>query len=231
MAKPQSNQDKDHKQPDNTDEYYQTPWAVIDLALGMLPPGLGRRKDLSHTPISILDMGCGDDARWGWKAKDLYSIRGEGQPAPILHTIEKRVLLDPPAHSDLHWHGDALLFEYPMPARYDLIVSNPPFSVGCDFVLKALTLLRPRGFAVFLLPSNFAATIDRYQRLHSRVPLWGRGVLVQRSKYTNSKLEGTKSKDRDDDIFVWRKGYTGETKHRFLAAAQLEPAGWQESLL
>ncbi len=228
MAKKAKQGEEQQPYEADPDEHYQTPLPLIELALSMLPDPFRlhhqRNEAGEERAMRILDVGAGNDARWGMAAKRRY-------PGSHLTTIEKRNVLKPSGLAvDLWISGqDFCLHQAEQP--YDLILSNPPFSLGTEMVIHSLSLLRARGFALFLLPSAFANGKDRYLRLHSRQALWARGILVQRPKYTNAMLPGTNSRDREEDIFVWRKGYEGAPRMIWLPPEGRLPDGWQERLL
>jgi hypothetical protein len=203
--------------PDKS-EHYVTPEPVIRQALALLPELAEQHERVSR----ILDAGCGDDARWGRLARELVL------PHSVLDTIEKRVIVlnghmvercvrvDTERYPHLQhvnglWYTDDFLVRA-FPQKYDLIVTNPPFSISLPWVLKCLKLLRKRGWLVALLPAQFANGNRRWEQLHSRYTIWKRGCLVDRPGFTNDQLDGSGSDIRDCDIFIWQQGFEGQTR-------------------
>ena len=79
---------------------------------------------------------------------------------------------------------DFLTFE--TQTKYDLIVSNPPYSLALEFVQKSLSILAPRGYLAFFLKIQFWEGEKRRQFLldnppafcfpfSKRMPTWNNG--------------------------------------------------------
>jgi len=51
------------------------------------------------------------------------------------------------------WHGDYL--ELPFPPQFDMIITNPPFSIAQEVATKAFSEVAPGGVVVMLLRLNF----------------------------------------------------------------------------
>lgn len=44
---------------------------------------------------------------------------------------------------------------------YDMVITNPPFSLAIEFIEKSLRIVKPRGYVVMLLRLNFFGSEDR----------------------------------------------------------------------
>lgn len=76
--------------------------------------------------------------------------------------------------------------------RFDVIITNPPFSLSCEFLEKCQSLLKPDGTLIFLQRINWLGS-------KKRVPWWAKvgfpdktPVLVPRPKFNPNK-KGTDS--------------------------------------
>ena len=71
----------------------------------------------------------------------------------------------------------------------DIIITNPPFSLTCEFLEKSLDELKPDGALAYLQRVNFLGTIER-------LPFWKRvghpdklPVVVPRPSFVNGKTD------------------------------------------
>jgi hypothetical protein len=66
---------------------------------------------------------------------------------------------------------------------FDIVATNPPFSIGEDVVRKSLAMLKPQGCAVFLVKMAFLSTQERSKLFVSRPPaeVW---ILRARPSFT-----------------------------------------------
>ena len=90
--------------------------------------------------------------------------------------------------------------------KFDTIITNPPFSVGIEFVRAAANLLSPEGLAHYLLPSAYFQSKERgmaFYKIHRATGLSIVGVtnLVGRAAYLR---DGVPESGRmcDDSIFT-----------------------------
>lgn len=96
---------------------------------------------------------------------------------------------------------------------FDLVVTNPPFSLAQPFVEKALTLLKPRGVAAFLLRLSFAASVKRYEFFRDHRPSQIL-LLSQRPKFGGDNIDSC-----DYAWFVWRMRPSPITEFRWVTPA------------
>lgn len=96
------------------------------------------------------------------------------------------------------------------------IVTNPPYSLAKDFVLKALSLVTSGHKVCMLLRLQFLEGQDRYTQLFSQ------GGLQKVYVFTNRQVcSATNDFTAGSAIafawFIWKKGYTGEPVIRWLS--------------
>jgi len=138
--------------PDSLDFFPTPPWAARALAEHVLIGGGWRRDDLAR--MSCWEPACGE----GHLARGLVDVFGGpvwlsdvhdyGVPGAHLHDF---LFPTPPA-----WIGRE---------RIDWIVTNPPFVVGNQFVMRALDLAKV-GVAMFVRIA-FLEGQDRYRDLYA----------------------------------------------------------------
>jgi SAM-dependent methyltransferase len=105
-----------------------------------------------------------------------------------------------PAGAHITFDTDFMAWAATTDERYDLIISNPPFSLALPFVQHALRLLAPGGTLVYLLRlSWFAGKVrydgtvrgkQKYAPLHSVNPPIRAAVLVERPSFTGGGTDG-----------------------------------------
>ena len=161
-------------------EYFQTPdWAVI-IYLDAWAPTI-------NPPTNILEPAAGGRALLG-------PLRRAWPNA----TIDPRDIELQPGDEGIvkqsnFWLDDA-------PERFDLCISNPPFSIAETFVRQSLTKVRAWGYVSMLLPLGFLCSQERAGfRAEVGLPLetW---ALASRPSF---KGNGTDS--RDCGWMVWRR--------------------------
>lgn len=87
---------------------------------------------------------------------------GHSLQPPVVHVVDT---CDIRANSRAAWHCDFLIepdwtFQ---DQQYDMVITNPPFSLAIDFIKKALRVVKPGGYVVMLLRLNFFGSEDRNQ--------------------------------------------------------------------
>jgi hypothetical protein len=104
---------------------------------------------------------------------------------------------------------------------FDLVISNPPFTLADKFINKSIEL--SSGYVVMLQRLNFFGTISRLSFFHNHMPRWCY-VNAERISFSTPLLEkylkdfGMTSKKGQDSIeyahFVWDVNY--RPKHTLL---------------
>ena len=102
-------------------------------------------------------------------------------------------------------HGDFLTSSILTNDGYDLIISNPPFNLIHPFILRALQLLRPNGYLVFLLRLNYFGTQKRSE--------WFKDLMPE-STYVHARRMSFDPVTRGTDSVeyahaIWRKPING----------------------
>jgi hypothetical protein len=149
-------------------------------------------------PHNILDIGAGD-GRWGKITKQYTGAQ---------HLIGVEIMDVPNPGEFTLWcpNQDFLTWEIDnVGIQFDVIVSNPPYYAAEDIIRRALSILAPRGTALFLLRLAFQAGVSRYNNFWNEYPLSSLGVLSRRPSFYGNGTNGT-----DYGIFCWRKGRDGE---------------------
>lgn len=100
-------------------------------------------------------------------------------------------------------HGDYLNHKFLPSQKFDLITSNPPFSLIHPFIERSLDLLPDHGHLAFLLRLNYFGTQERSEWLKSLMPEYTY-VHARRASFDPVT-------NRTDSIeymhAVWRKGH------------------------
>lgn len=100
---------------------------------------------------------------------------------------------------------------------FDLIVTNPPFSMALAFVKLSLSLLAPGGKACFLMRANFFHSHARY-RFNRTHPPKREYRLAKRPKFRYGRSDSW-----DYSWFVYEHGHRGWTGTRAICVEDLEP--------
>lgn len=75
---------------------------------------------------------------------------------------------------------------------FDMVITNPPFSLAIEFIRKALLVVKPGGYVVMLLRLNFFGSEDRNRFfLDGKMPQWA---------YVHSKRLGFTPDGKTDSI-------------------------------
>lgn len=187
--------DKDKLPKRANDDLYVTESTLITAAIdGQVPPWYHE----------VLDIGAGDDGRWGLIAAGLSKARRQ----EIKVTgVEYRDIPRPSGYQEFdEWYGnqDFMTWENPLPYGYDLVVSNPPYKYAEVMIRQGFDLLAPGGTMVFLLRLAFQASIGRYNKLWNEIYPWKVGVCSRRPSFYGGGTNGT-----DYGIFYWAKDGNG----------------------
>ncbi len=189
--------DKQLRKRDDND-YYPTPIELCVSALGLLPD--------DFKPFSILDPGAGDGV-WGRAFRYLYGSN------PYLFGVEKRDVPFPQDYTVWRSNDDYLEHNFPIWAGgYDLIMGNPPYKIAEEFIDKSLQLVKDGGYILFLFRLAFLESKRRYDKYWNNIKPKEVSVLVNRISFTGDK----KSDDTAYALYLWQKGYIGDTKLTWL---------------
>lgn len=174
-------------------ELYATPQPLIDYAIQRFAP---------KTATRIIDLGC-HDGRWGITAAQHVDR------VDVLCGVDIRLLAKPEPFT--HWY--TLDYGLPMLRRleiedmaFDLVASNPPFSLAENFVRAAWNMLLPGGVMIFLLPLSFLASEKRRCGLWLDLPPLG---VYQLNPRVNYEGHGN-GQPRIDALYIWRKHIDGD---------------------
>ena len=162
----------ENKKKLNPTDFYETPVPLavrgIEIANRYWHESDWAREDwASMPPDQILDpsMGTGSygvAARTLLPNAEIYGIdteyRDQLNPA-VYSRIRHESFLDMPGPDDVKPEWEF------WPKRYDLIVTNPPFSLAEEFINKGLELLSRGGVLCLLLKAEFYCGMGRNERL------------------------------------------------------------------
>lgn len=105
------------------------------------------------------------------------------------------------------------------------IITNPPYRLAMEFVLKALSQLKEGRKCYMLLKLTFLEGQERYRELFSKYPpkkIYSFPKRVMCAK--NGDFEGMKNGGGSAVAyawFVWEKGYTGLPQHDWLYSEEM----------
>ncbi len=100
--------------------------------------------------------------------------------------------------------GDFLNYEFNR--NFDLVVTNPPFSLRMEFIERSLQLLKPSGRLLFLLPVDFycgKAMGNKWQRLPCYIHK--QHTIQHRVAYLDALGQPQKGRQIYDAVFDIRK--------------------------
>lgn len=170
---------------------------------------------------TVLDPCAGGNVKEvQWQFKD-PTPRGSGlivvPPTPMAYpTALRRVFAgldittnDIRPDSPAEYHVDALSLPGITKVPYDLVITNPPFSLAMEVILASLEVTRPGGFVVMLLRLNFLESEKRLPFFRSNAP---------KRIYVHSKRLSFLPNGKADSVayahFAWQKSYA--TDHSIL---------------
>jgi predicted RNA methylase len=145
-----------------TNDYYPTPaWAVRAILPWLIVPGVNVRR-------RILEPACGEGAI-------ANEIVAHGIPATSLTLVDVSPLADAAPRPDGARYERADFLQWAPAARergeqFDLIITNPPYTLALEFVQAALTLAGPTGRVVMLLRLNFLGSQKRAAWMRAHTP-------------------------------------------------------------
>ncbi|AGN30186.1 putative DNA methyltransferase [Vibrio phage nt-1] len=178
----------------NKDDYYATPSWIVEEFLREFEARI--QLDMSMAEMYVLDPSCGGcsehEAAYPVAYKKMYGVD--------IDTMDIR--------EDSHANLIANYLETDIPVKYyDMIMTNPPFSLSVDFAEKALAEVKYGGYVVMLQRLNWLGSIKR-KPFWDKMPL--KAVLVH---HRRPSFHGTKGTDSIEYAhFVFQKGYNQSAK-------------------
>lgn len=177
----------------HADDLYRTEHTLIQAALENLVPR-SKRYD------TVLDIGAGD-GRWGAMARDwVTSAAGEH---PVVYGVELQD--QPQPYGFAYWAANTNFLDWQAPTQFDLIVSNPPYSLAEKMIRRAWTMLAPDGLMIMLLRQAFQSGMRRYNGLWNEIYPFAVPTLSRRPSFYCGGTNAT-----DYSLFAWQKGYDGK---------------------
>jgi hypothetical protein len=177
-------------------DHYPTPLCVCRAAINVLPE--------DFYPGDVLDPGAGNGV-WGKAISEKY-------PRALLCGVELRNISPDYDCYDVYQSSTDFLDIRGL-MNFDLIVGNPPYKHAEEFIQKSYDLLYPDGYLLFLLRLSFLEGNKRYNNFYTSElkpkEVW---VSVRRVSFTQDR----KSDNTAYGIYLWQKGYTGDTKLNWL---------------
>ena len=171
---------------DSPDDFPTPPWATRAL----IEHVLGNKSALRS--MSCLEPACGA----GHMAKVLKEYFGEVQAADAFHYGYAPV-------------RDFLTFPYETNAA-DWVITNPPFRLAEEFVLRALTVAR-RGVAI-LARTVFLESIGRYGNIFVKSPPTKFAQFVERVPMIRGRLDIKATTATGYAWLVWEKETASEPR-------------------
>jgi hypothetical protein len=142
----------------------------------------------------ILDVGAGD-GRWG-------SIAREITHANVVVGVELQEMPAPDDFTD--WFSGQDFLTWKTNYTFDLIVSNPPYSIAEECIRKSWDLLEAGGTMIMLLRLAFQASIRRYNGLWVEIHPHTVAVCSRRPSFYGGGTNGD-----EYGIYIWKKDRWG----------------------
>ncbi len=172
---------------------YPTPQIYADFAVQ-----LAVQKVLTGSKIlTMLEPGCGTEAPFAKAFKsqcpeNSHAIGMDIEPSERTELTRGGVNFLDDDH-DKRWASSAVEQQ----GGWDIIATNPPYSIAEEFIRKSLRILHPSGVAVFLLRIGFAGSIKRMPLFRERPPV-EIGEFVRRFSFDGKGTDYT-----DYCLFFW----------------------------
>jgi hypothetical protein len=170
---------------DSPDDFPTPPWATRGLLEHII------KKDDLETQ-TCLEPAC-----------------GAGHMAKVLKEYFGAV-----TSSDAYDYGygdveDFLTSRY-APDSFDWVITNPPFRLAEEFVIRSLEIAR-RGIAI-LARSVFLESVGRYKGIFRDAPPTAFAQFVERVPMVRGRLDSKATTATGYAWLVWHKGQTGEPR-------------------
>jgi hypothetical protein len=162
-----------------------------------------------NVPKNILDP-CAGDGTWGLVYKKLCGN------TPFLVGVDIDPMIEPALEFDKWINYDFLQKDF-ADTKFDVIISNPPFSLSEEFIHKGLSLLSPRGVMAYMLNLTFMSSIGREERLFNN------GLQPQQIIVSSRRIDftGQGSPHTEIGMFIWYRPYLG-------ASTRVEWLDWEK---
>jgi len=136
----------------NTADNYPTPQALADLGWRIAVRYLTYANTCDHGPIAVCEPGCGDRQPF-LAAASAHSrvVSPEGCDLRAVTAVDPRFAVT----GGVDWTGDVT------GGPWDVILTNPPFSLAEAFARRALMRRAPGGVVVFLTRMSFLGSAAR----------------------------------------------------------------------
>ena len=182
-----------------------TPMECVELMVNYIPTEFWERET-----IKILDPCCGNGNFGAYCAKKTHPDNiyyNDINPIRLKNCIS---LLQPK-----HWRlGDAFVLDNDFDIKYDLIITNPPYSGGGNknqslsnlFIELAIDRLNERGYLCFITPNNWMSYNNKNTTLKK---LLNEGSFIV---IDNDVKKYFKNIGSSFTVFVWQKGIFNKTK-------------------
>ena len=196
-----------------------------DLNEYITPPQLIRAcvslvKDYhtADSPLVVLDPGC-NLGQWGDVLKTVY-------PDACLTGVE---LLDvPPNPNYVVWTPNTDFLTWNSPVLFNVIIGNPPYSIYTPdktgknrrktvvntWVKHSLDLLTPGGTLIYVLREGFNHNVYAWKHILTANPPVKEYLLLPRPNFFGKhdpRTDGSSGARYNYSVFVWQKGYEGQT--------------------
>jgi hypothetical protein len=155
---------------DAIDDFQTPPWAIEcmkDHLVRMLTPHAARLKagfTKSLRP-QILEPAVGEGnivrvcrTLGDWHGCDVRDVLAQDVRADV--KMVRGSFLDPSTLAALA----------PPPGGYDMVITNPPYSLAMEFLRRSLELIHDDGWVVFLLRVGFLQALERHEFMIGHVP-------------------------------------------------------------
>jgi hypothetical protein len=169
------------KAPRSKSDFYATP---PELVRRMVATAL----TICPAPAWVLEPGC-DKAPFLREVLNQYpGVRGlvgiEYEPAPT-------GMEEVPFPMVLRFGTDFMAWAEEEKVKYDLIITNPPFSLALPFLRSGLKMLEEGGWLFYLLRLGWLEGKKRKEELHDSHPPSTVHVIVPRPSFTGGGTDAT----------------------------------------
>jgi hypothetical protein len=184
-------------------DFYATPPYVV--AVGVKFAG----ELVEDTPKSILEPGSAAAAPF------LAGLAPVFPKAKMVGIEYLGLKPNEKAHPGIIFDTDFMAWGATRTEKFDLIITNPPFSLALPFLQTGLELLAEGGLLVYLLRLSWFAGQKRFNLVHKTNPPIAARVLVERPSFTG------KGTDSEEYAFFAYK------RQNILGATEVDLVSWR----
>lgn len=109
---------------------------------------------------------------------------------------------------------------YDSDEKFDLIMTNPPYSLGCEFVEKSIPMLSKGGYLIMFLKIQFLEGMKREEMFNKYPPKFIYVFRKRMGTWRNGEEFDENGKHRSTTMchawFVWQEGFNGEPIVRWI---------------